>query len=268
MFQVLPRITLGLLPVLLCLMLRNRAYRTWPWFFAYVAYGVSADLARVVTHSYPRPFYFTWWLTDAGYALLGTLAMYEILRKVLRGMASSWWTHLIFPAVVAAGVGLSMAHTRYTPPQVSGLLYYVVVGEIAVRFSQVLLFIGLAGVFWLSSFRWSLHVLGISAGYGLYSAVALLITIKLSDIGRKYTFSWGAISLVAYCLAVLIWICAFSVPQEHEPSPIKQAAVTPDQLRQDLEELGKKSRRLIDIRMSLWRWRKFSNSTRSRIDPA
>ena len=242
-----------LLAVLLGLMVRNRAFRTWPWFFAYVAYGVSADLARIVTHSYPRPFYFTWWLTDAGYALLGTLAMYEILRKVLRGMASSWWTHLIFPAVVAAGVSLSVAHARYTPPQVSGLLYYVVVGEIAVRFSQVLLFIGLAGFFWLSSFRWSLRVLGISAGYGFYSAVALLITIKLSDIGRKYTFSWGVISLVAYCLAVLIWICAFSVSQEHEPSPIKQAAVTPDQLRQDLEELSKKSRRLIGVGTSLWR---------------
>jgi len=257
-----------LLAVLLGLMVRNRTFRTWPWFFAYVAYGVSADLARIVTHSYPRPFYFTWWLTDAGYALLGTLAMYEILRKVLRRLASSWWTHLIFPAVVAAGVSLSVAHARYTPPQVSGLLYYVVVGEIAVRFSQVLLFIGLAGFFWLSSFRWSLRVLGISAGYGFYSAVALLITIKLSDIGRKYTFSWGVISLVAYCLAVLIWICAFTVSQEHEHSPIKQAAVTPDQLRQDLEELSKKSRRLIGIRTSLWRWRKFSNSTRSRIDPA
>jgi hypothetical protein len=236
-----------LLAVLLGLMVRNRTFRTWPWFFAYVAYGVSADLARIVTHSYPRPFYFTWWLTDAGYALLGTLAMYEILRKVLRRLASSWWTHLIFPAVVAAGVSLSVAHARYTPPQVSGLLYYVVVGEIAVRFSQVLLFIGLAGFFWLSSFRWSLRVLGISAGYGLYSAVALLITIKLSDIGRKYTFSWGVISLVAYCLAVLIWICAFSVSQEHEPSPIKQAAVTSDQLRQDLEELSKKRRRLIGL---------------------
>ena len=256
MSSLLSLIPTVLLAILLGLMLRSRANRVWPWFFSYVAYGVSADLARLVTHSYPRPFYFTWWLTDAGYALLGTLAMYEILRKVLRGMASSWWTHSIFPAVVAAGVGLSVAHARYTPPQVSGLLYYIVVGEIAVRFSQVLLFIGLTGFFWLSSFRWSLRVLGISAGYGLYSAVALLITIKLSDIGRKYTFSWGKISLVAYCLAVLIWICTFSVPQEHGPFSIKQAAVTPDQLRQDLEELSKKRRRLIGIRASLWRWRK------------
>jgi hypothetical protein len=117
----------------------------------------------------PRLFYFTYWLTDAGYALLGTLAMYEVLRRARRTLAGAWWTHLIFPAVVAIGVGLSLAHVHYTPPRVSGLLYNVVVFEIAVRFAQVLLFIGLAGFFWLSSFRWSPCVLGISAGFGLYS---------------------------------------------------------------------------------------------------
>jgi hypothetical protein len=260
---------MGLLVVLLGLMLQSRAYRAWPWFFSYVAFGISADVARFAAHNHPHSYFFIYWLTDAGYAVLGALAMYEILRKVRRTLAPIWWTYLIFPAVVTIGVGLSLAHVHHTPPQIRGLLlYYIVVGEIAVRFAQVLLFIGLAGFFRLSSFRWSLHVLGISAGFGLYSAVALLITIKLSDIGRRFAFSWALISLVAYCLAVLIWICAFSVSQEHEPSPIKQAAVTPDQLRQDLEELSKKSRRLIGIRTSLWRWRKFSNSTRSRIDPA
>ena len=206
-----------LLVVLLGLMLRSRMYRAWPWFFAYVAFAVAADAARFAVHSRPRLFYFTYWLTDAGYALLGTLAMYEVLRRARRTLAGAWWAHLIFPSVVAMGVGLSLAHVHYTPPRVSGLLYNVVVFEIAVRFAQVLLFIGLAGFFWLSSFRWSPCVLGISAGFGLYSAVALLITIKLSDIGTRFTFLWGVISLVTYSLAVLIWICSFSMPRELEP---------------------------------------------------
>jgi hypothetical protein len=236
-----------LLVVLLWLMLRDRAFRTWPWFFAYVAYGVVTGVARFAVHSHARPYYVTYWLTDAGYAILGTLAMYEIVRRARRTLAGVWWTHLIFPAVVVIGVGLSLAHVHYTPPQVGGLLYYVVVGEIAVRFAQVLLFIGLAGFFWLSSFRWSLCVLGISTGFGLYSAVALLITIKLSDLGTRFTFLWGVISLVAYSLAVLIWIWSFSMPQEHEPSPAKPAAVTRDELRQYLDELRKKRRRLFGI---------------------
>jgi hypothetical protein len=210
-------IPLVLLLVLLCLMLRSRAYGMWPWFFAYVAYGVATGVARFAAYNHPRPYYFVYWITDGGYALLGTLAMYEVLRKVRRTLADVWWGHLTFPAVVAIGVGLSLAHVHYTPPRISGLLYYVVVFETAIRFAQVLLFIGLAGFFWLSSFRWSPCVLGISAGFGLYSAVALLITIKLSDIGTRFTFLWGIISLVAYSLAVLIWICSFSMPRELEP---------------------------------------------------
>lgn len=232
-------IPMGLLAVLLGLMLRGRTYRAWPWFFAYVVFGLAADATRFTVYSHPRPYYFTYWITDAGYAILGALAMYEILRKVLRGLAGVWWVRLAFPALVAVGVSLSLAHVHYTPPRVSGLLYYIVVGEIAVRFSQVLLFIGLAGFFRLSSFRWSLHVLGISAGFGLYSAVALLITIKLSDIGTRFTFLWGVISLVAYSLAVLIWICSFSMPREYEHSVAKQAEVTPNDLQQYPDERRK-----------------------------
>jgi hypothetical protein len=216
----------GLLVVLFGLMLRSRAYRAWPWFFSYVVFGISADVARFASHNHPRPYYLIYWLTDAGYAILGALAMYEILRKVRRMLAPIWWTYLIFPALVTIGVGLSLAHVHHTPPQIRGLLlHYIVVGEIAVRFAQVLLFIGLAGFFQLYSFRWSLHVLGISAGFGLYSAVALLTTIKFSDLGTRFIFLWGVISLVAYSLAILIWICSFSMPREHEPSPAKPAAI-------------------------------------------
>src|SRR5579863_2485123 len=102
----------GLLFVLLGLMLRSHAYRAWPWFFSYAAFGISADVARFAAHNHPHPYYFIYWLTDAGYAILGALAMYEILRKVLRGLAGIWWTHLIFPALVATGVGLSLWQPR------------------------------------------------------------------------------------------------------------------------------------------------------------
>jgi hypothetical protein len=210
-------IPLGLLLVLLGLMLRNRAYRTWPWFFAYVAFAVAAGVARFAVHNHRHPFYLTYWISDAGHAILGALAMYEILRKVLRGLAGIWWTHLIFPTLVAIGVGLSLWRAQLVPPQVQGLLACIVVGEIAVRFVQILVFVGLVGFIALFGFRWRQYPLGIAAGFGLYSMVALLITTKLSDIGTRFTFSWGVISLVAYSLTVLIWIGFFRVPQKEQP---------------------------------------------------
>jgi hypothetical protein len=198
-------------------MLRGRAYRAWPWFFSYVAFGISADVARFASRNYHRPHYFIYWITDAGYALLGASAMYEILRKVLRGLAGIWWTHLVFPAVVAVGVVLSLWRAQLVPPRVQGLLACIVVGEIAVRFVQIQVFVGLVGFIALFGFRWRQYPLGIAAGFGLYSTVALLITTRLSDIGTRFTFLWGIISLVAYSVTVLIWIGFFSVPEKEQP---------------------------------------------------
>jgi hypothetical protein len=207
-----------LLAVLLCLMLWNRAYKEWSWFSSYVAFGVVADVARFALHKHPRPLYWTYWLTDAGYALLGTLALYEVFGAVLRYPTSVWWARHAFPAILVTGIGLSLARANIVPPHVSGLLYYVVVGEIAVRFVQVLAFVALVAFVTFFGFRWRRHSLGIAAGFGLYSTVALPITIRLSDVGTRFTFLWGVISLMAYSLAVLIWIVCFLVrPEERCP---------------------------------------------------
>ncbi len=53
MSQFLWYIPLFLLAVLLCLMLRNRAYKVCPWFFAYVVFAVAADITRFLIHNYP-----------------------------------------------------------------------------------------------------------------------------------------------------------------------------------------------------------------------
>jgi hypothetical protein len=213
-----------LLAVLLCLMLRNRAYRAWPWFSAYVVFALAADLSRLATLGHAHTYFLTYWLTDVGYALLGAAAMYEVVSRLTRWLGDAWWwTRLIFPAMVAVGVGLSLLRAHYSPPHFGGLLYYVVVGEIAVRLIQVIAFIGLVGFFWFFEFYWSAYPFGITAGFGLYSTVALLITTKLSDFGTRFTFLWGVSSLVAYSLAVLIWIWSFRAPEREHPS------LTPEQ---------------------------------------
>jgi len=205
----------GLLVLLLFLMLRNRAYKVCPCFFAYVAFGVGADVTRFMVDNHPQAYKATYWITEAGYCLLGILAMYEVFRAVLH--ARLWWTYLIFPAIVFAAVVLTLAHAHAVPPQVSGLLLYIVAGEIAVRFVQVLIFLGLGALASFFGLRWRQYPLGIAAGFGLYATVELLSTIKFSDFGTRFTFLWSLIPLVAYSLAVLIWIWFFRVPQKEEP---------------------------------------------------
>jgi hypothetical protein len=205
----------ALLILLLLLMLRNRAYKVCPWFFAYVAFGVGADVARFLTDSHPRPYYVTYWITEVGYCLLGILVMHEVFRAVIR--VHTWWTYFIFPSIVVVAVALSMAHICAVPPRISGFLLYVVTGEIVVRFVQVLIFVGIAVLASFFGLRWRQYPLGIATGFGLYATVALLSTIKFSDFGTRFRFLFNLSSLVAYSVAVMIWIWFFRVPQEEEP---------------------------------------------------
>jgi hypothetical protein len=222
-------IPLGLLAVLLFLMLRNRAYKVCPWFFAYVAFGVSADVARFVFDSYPRAYYATYWITEAGYCVLGILVMYELLRMVLRNLARRWWARLIFPAALVVGISLSLARAHAVPPQFGGFLYFLVAAEIAVRLVQALIFIGLVAIILIMGLRWRRYPLGIAAGFGGYSFVALLMNMKFYDFGTRFRSLFNLASLVAYSLAVLIWIWFFRAPQEPDP---ELPAPTPEELSQ------------------------------------
>jgi hypothetical protein len=204
----------------------------YPWFFAYSAFGVAAGVARFVVHNQPHPYYATYWITEAGYDLLGILVMYEVLRTVLGNLTRAWWARLIFPAVLVAGVGISLARADVVPSRLGGLLFYIVVGEIAVRFVQVFVFAGLVTLVPVLGLRWRQYPFGVATGFGLYATVMLLTTTKFSDFGTRFKFLWGVTSLVAYSLAVLIWIWFFSVPQKAETPSSELSAPSPGDLKQ------------------------------------
>ncbi len=235
----------GLLALLLFFMLRNRAYKVCPWFFAYVAFGVCADGARFAAHTRPDAYYVTYWITEAGYCLLGILAMYEVFHVIIRYIGSRWWTHFIFPGVVIAGTCLSVARAHAVPPHVGGLLYYIVIGEIAVRFVEV--FAVLLTVIPLFGFRRHRYALGVAAGFGFYSAVELLNMMKFADLGAGFRNLSDLISITAYSLAVLIWIWFFRVPLEDEPLPALEAVHAPDAPRKYPGRLERVRRPLLRI---------------------
>jgi hypothetical protein len=213
---------LGLLSLLFFLMLRNRAYKVCPWFFVYVAVGMVSDVARFATRHHFQAYRPTYWITEAGYCLLGILAMYEVFRVIVRYLAPRWWIHLIFPSVVIAGTCLSLARAHVVPSPVSGFPRFIVIGEIAVRFVEVLAV--LLTVVPLFGFRRHRYALGVAAGFGFYSAVELLNMIKFWDVGTGFRSLRDLISIAAYSLAVLIWIWFFRVRQEDEPLPTLERA--------------------------------------------
>jgi hypothetical protein len=212
MIQFLWYLPLWLLALLVWVMLRRGAYKVSPYFFAYVAFGVAADVGRFLTLNHPHPYFATYWITEAGYCLLGILAMYEVLRSALRALPPVWWVHFIFPSILLASIGLSLTRTHASPSPIGGLLFWIVTGEMAVRFVQVFIFAGLATLVPLIGFRWRQYPFGVAMGFGLYATVMLLTTAKFADSGAQFKHVWGVISVAAYSVAVLIWIWSFWVP--------------------------------------------------------
>jgi hypothetical protein len=205
----------ALLVILLLLMVRNRAYRFCPAFFAYIAFGVGADIARFAVDNRHDAYYRVFWATEAGYCILGIAAMYEVFSAFLH--ARSRWTHFLFPGVVALALILSWAHAHSVAPQFSGFFSYILAGEITVRFVQVMAFFVIGLLAALFGLRW--YHLGVAAGFGFYATAELLNMMEASDIGTKFVFLWRVYSLSAYSLAVLIWIWFFRVPPGEEPTP-------------------------------------------------
>jgi|SRR5712671_1368192 len=221
-----------LLVVLLALLVRRRVYKALPYFFAYAAFAVGADIARFVTHSHRHLYYLTYWITEACYDFLGILVMYEVLHAVLGNLTRAWWARLIFPMVLVAGIGMSLARASAVPSRLSGPEFYIVIGEIAVRFVQVFVFAGLVTLVPVLGLRWRQYPFGVATGFGLYATIMLLTTTKFSDFGTRFKLLWGWTSLVAYSVAVLIWIWFFSVPQKLETPIAEISALSPGDLKQ------------------------------------
>ncbi len=222
----------SLLVVLLAVLVRRRAYKLAPGFFLYAAFAVMAGLSRFIFKSQPLPYYAIYWITEAGYDLLGMLVMYEVLHTVLGKFIRAWWGQLIFPAILVASIGISVARAHDAPSRLPGVLFYIILGETAVRFVQVIVFAGLVTLVPVLGLRWRQYPFGVATGFGLYATVMLLTTAKYSDFGTRFKFLWDMTSLVAYSVAVLIWIWFFSVPQKAQTPSSELSAPSPGDLKQ------------------------------------
>lgn len=205
-----------LLIVLFMVLMRVRAHREFSWFVAYVTYAVCADAARFFTRNHQSAYFFTYWGTDAGYALLGVLALYQVFNAVFRNLTRLWYVHLLFPAMLVFAIVLAFVRYEMFPSRIPGtLLTAIIVGELAVRLLQVLIFCLLVALVFLFGLHWRQYAFGIAAGFGVYATTALTATTEFYESGTRLILVWGTALLLSYIVAVLIWIWFFARTRKH-----------------------------------------------------
>jgi hypothetical protein len=203
---------------LLWVLVRGEAYKIFPCFFGYTLFSVLATTIRFAVNANYVTYYFVYWTSEAAYAVLGFIVLYEVFRAIFRNLGQTWWFRLLFPLSVLFTIALTAARTRQTPgPLPDEMATWIVTAELAVRLLQVAMFVLLAMLVPLVGLRWRQYAFGICAGFGFYATAALLTTTQYLDSGEGLTFFWGVSLVVAYSIAVLIWLWFFRAPQKPEP---------------------------------------------------
>lgn len=205
--------------LLLVQVIRLRVYKTFPWFCAYVIYDITAGIIRIAVSNQTHIYFFTYWITVAGYDILALAIIYEVYRSVFRGLTHAWWFRLIFPVTLLSVAAFLTTHILFAPVQGSHLLFKIIVtSELGMELLEGLTFVVLVACVAILGIRWRQYAFGITAGFGFYGTVALAATTHYSVFVTSSTIVNGYIDLGAYSCMVLIWLWYFRKPQEPEPS--------------------------------------------------
>jgi hypothetical protein len=202
-------------------MIRRRLLAIFPLFFAYTATVLFGEtiLLYLTTSSdhYARLF----WYKEALAVVLSLAVVFEILGTILpssfslKVVVNSVWILAAIAAVVAF-VMLTFAK----PATGSDPMYeLIVLAERSIRFLQACLLIIVIALMSRLGLTWRDQSVGIAAGFGIYSALALVsfeFGANLHWIGRP---SMALINSGAYNLATMIW--AFYILRPLRVTPVE-----------------------------------------------
>ena len=240
--QVLWWIVVPLQIWLLWQIVRTRAFKHYPSFFAYTLFSVIATSSRYATSRNEETYFFVYWGTEAIYAILGIAVIYEVYRHVFKGLLRARWFRGVFPVVVVGTLALTLSKTSALFSGEDWVMQPIVASEMGVRLMQVALFVVLTVLTRILGLHWRQHDFGISAGFGLYSTFALFGSTKFSEIGTNFSLWWSVLAVLSYNVAVLIWLWYFSTPIKVETPGTNEPPLT----LQDLERyrnIARKARR-------------------------
>lgn len=214
------------------LLVRRRAYKTFPFFFAYTVFAVVAEVCKFALVQYFRSamtYFFFYWGAEVIYAVLGFLAIHEVFRRVFGNFTSLPWFKFLLPLVglgmFAISVLIPIVHRAVeTPPLLEGIYSL----QIAVRCLQI-------GVFFLIFFLarafdldYRQYAFGIAAGFGIASGGILLGTLVRTGLGLKSLMFFQYVPIVAYCVAVAVWLASFVRVEPEDPYRDYRHLFTPE----------------------------------------
>lgn len=220
-------------------MIRRRAYRAFPFFFTYTVFAIVAELCKSAIAHYSQNalnYFYFYWGAEAIYAALGFLAIHEVFRRVFENFNGLPWFKFLLPLVglgmLTISVLISMVHRAVeTIPLLEGIYSL----QIAIRCLQLGVF---ALIFLLArafELDYRQYAFGIAAGFGIAAAGILLGTLVRTGLGLKSLMFFQYCPIVAYCIAITVWLASFVREEPDDPFRDFRHMFTPELFLGQLE---------------------------------
>jgi hypothetical protein len=207
--------------LLALLMVRRGAQKRFKFFFAYTLFAIAAEITKFSLfnpHVTTWPFFMAAWGSEAIYAVLGYLAIYEVFRNVFENFHQLRWFKYLLP--ITASIMLSIAiliplihRAVETEPLLEGIFAL----QVAVRCLQLGVFFLIFLLARIFDLDYRQYAFGIAAGFGIAAAGILLSTLVRTGLGLKFLMYFKDIPSVAYCIAVTVWLVSFLRPEPEDP---------------------------------------------------
>jgi hypothetical protein len=214
------------------LVVRRKLHREFPFFFTYLTLSVIVPAIRLSVSGDYATFFMVYWTTEALYALIALLVLYEVFHEVfLPFYMLWWWFRLVFPGAALFFAFLSVRNAIHNPalrnPRPMEIVFALATG---VNYMEAALFGLFFALVLLLGVRWRSYPFGIVEGFGLSALGALIAYGLRSEFGTKYNIFAKYAPPVAYVVGVLVWLDTFLRQPDPEVVHAWRDRVTPEQL--------------------------------------
>jgi hypothetical protein len=225
--------------VLAFLMVWRGTYRRFQFFFVYTLFAIVAEITKFVLYDPNRNTWTHFWISwgsEAIYAVLGFLAIYEVFRYVFENFQHLAWFKFLLPVTGAIMLGIAvLIPIVHRAVDTTALLEGIFALQVAVRCLQLGVFFLIFLLARLFGLDYRQYAFGIAAGFGIAVIGILLGTLVRIGLGLKFLMYFKYVPSMAYCIAVTVWVASFVRPEPDDPFRDFRHLFTPELFVEQLQ---------------------------------
>jgi hypothetical protein len=191
----------------------RKLHRQFPIFFAYILFQVVqfAILFPIYRGGSSTNYFYAYWISAIICWVFGFKIIHEVFSDVFRPFPAVQSVGMVMFRWAAPVTGLLLFMLLTSPGESGALWGGLIAVERSVRFTQCVLILFLLLFSRSLGVSWRQQNMGIALGYGWFAGVELLAFPLLSG-GTTLRTNLNLLNVVAYSLALIVWITYASFP--------------------------------------------------------